>query len=349
MLDKSLPPQLIHQFEQGLAKGTHLSLTSQKSLVDLFKNLQTWHTPPSAQAGDAPKDNGLSLPADLVTLNDYWLTAAIQQQLLHPIDSQGLDNWDQLPPTWPALLKRQPQTGLLAVDGPLWGVPYRWGGLVIAYSPEKLAADWRPHGWQDLLHPDLTQQIILPDHPRLVLGLAQKAVGASVNGADPAAVPGLTDFLQALAPQVLTYSSDHYLEPLITGNATLVVGWSMDVLSALELYPSFGVVAPVEGTILSADLWVRPQAAQGRDLPELGQQWLDFCLSLPFAERLKIYANDLSPLWLGRPLSATAAQSKPHPLVNWSPQTAAASEFLHPLEQTVTEQYLSLWKTLRQS
>ena len=43
--------------------------------------------------------------------------------------------------------------------------------------------------WEDLLRPEWSRRLVLPDHPRVVIGLGLKAVGASANVEDPTQVP----------------------------------------------------------------------------------------------------------------------------------------------------------------
>lgn len=343
LLEQALPNAVIRRFQQD--RTGQMVLDSAPSAAALFTALQ--------QA----QQNTASRPAsDLSSLGDYWLTAAIQQDLVQPFAVDELADWGTLAPPWPELVQRQPSTGQLAAYGPVWGVPYRWGGLVIAYDRQQFAdRAWRPQGWADLLHPSLSRQVVLPDHPRLVLGLALKGVGASANVADPAAVADLPAFLERLAPNVRTYDSQYPLETLITGGAALVVGWSLDVLSALEAYSIYEVVVPQEGTLLSADLWVRPRAAQTEaletgaahetsdplgELGDLGQQWLAYCLGETFAQELLDFGDQLSPRWLGTPASDR------HLLLQ-HPAALAVSEFLHPLSAEAEGRYLDLWRELR--
>ena len=87
---------------------------------------------------------------------------------------------------------------------------------------------------------------------------------------------GLETFLADLHQQVRVYDSDHALETLVIGDATAVVGWSDDSLPLLKQYRHLAVAVPPQGTLLSAQLWVRPQAESTQSPRALN--WLDFCL-----------------------------------------------------------------------
>jgi putative spermidine/putrescine transport system substrate-binding protein len=277
-------------------------------------------------------------------LADYWLAAAIRQELIQPLEMGSVGQWPELAAVWPELVQRDRQ-GFSASSGSPWAVPYRWSHLVLLYDPTRLPGAAPLTAWADLLSPALARRVILPDHPRLVLGLAQRAVGASANGDNPAAVSGFADFLAQLQGQVRTYDSDHYLEALLVGDATAVVAWSDDVLPLLRQYRHLAVAVPQQGTLLSAQLWVRPAIAPAPS--PLAMDWLNFCLGADFATQLAIFGQGTSPrLW------GVAPDQLPEPLGR-SPQLALApavadrSEFLLPLEAEAAARYADLWQQLR--
>ncbi|MBE9137194.1 extracellular solute-binding protein [Nodosilinea sp. LEGE 07088] len=336
MLANSVPAQLLRAFQQLGDQGGNVAVNPQDSLVKLYSLLQGWHHPPDG-ATVAPV-------ADWVSLADYWLAPAIQQNLIKPLNVSSLTSWKSLAPVWPELVRRSAE-GLPSTDGDIWAMPYRWSHLVLLYDATRLPRDQALSTWADLLRPELTRRVILPDHPRLVIGLAQKAVGASANSADPDAVQGLKPFLNDLHQQVRAYDTDHYLEALIVGDATAVVGWSDDVLPLLKQYQQLAAVVPPEGTLLSAQLWVQSEA-----IPEqspLALNWLDFCLGDDFAKQLAIYGQSTSPsLWgvgpndLPQPLQQPATQVL-------LPEVADQSEFLLPLTPEAEARYSDLWQNLR--
>lgn len=340
MLAGSVPVQLIKLFQnQQKPQGT-VSVSPQDSLIKLYGQLQTWHGKDQASPATASAAP-VTIPT-WVTLGDYWLASAIQQGLIQPIDPAPLANWEPLPEVWPQLVRRDDQ-GRPAQTGSVWGIPYRWSSLGLLYNAEKLGSSLT--AWADLLRPDLKRQIILPDHPRLVIGLGLKAMGASANVEDPSAAEGLGDFLTDLHQQVLSYDSDYYLESLIEGNALAVVGWSDEIQAVARQYRNLVPVFPAQGTLLSADVWVKPKTAPAQS--PLASAWLDFCLSPDFATQLAIYSQGAAP-----PTWGLEPQTLPEPLNQtpdrWlSPQGQAQSEFLAPLSETAQARYDQLWQRLR--
>ncbi|NJM99072.1 MAG: extracellular solute-binding protein [Phormidesmis sp. RL_2_1] len=77
-----------------------------------------------------------------------------------------------------------------------------------------------------------------------------------------------------LQQQVKTYDSANQLKALVNEDVKAVVAWSSDVVTALDRYRDLKMVLPEEGSLLSADMWVRPKGAQ---MSPLAQQWIDFC------------------------------------------------------------------------
>lgn len=336
MVANSVPAQLLRAFQQWPDQGSGVAVNPQESLLELYDLLQRWHSPPEGA--------GLPPVADWVSLSDYWLAPAIRQGLVQPVNVAELSQWGNLAAVWPDLLRRTAE-GMLSAEGSIWAVPYRWSHLVLLYDSTRLSDSAGLTAWADLLRPELARRVILPAHPRLVLGLAQKAMGASANGEDPATVAGLEAFLTDLHRQVRAYDSSRYLESLIIGDATAVVGWSDDVLPLLRQYRHLAATVPAEGTLLSAQLWVQPEPAP--PLSTQGQNWLDFCLEEDFATQLAIFGQGVSPrLWgvdrgqLPEPLQQPAE-------IVLSPGTADQSEFLLPLNAEAAARYASLWETMR--
>lgn len=337
LLQQSVPPQLLRAFQRQTVEQGRINVLVKPSLAEIYALLQDWQR--RARETEEP-----ATQAQWVTQADYWLAAAIQQELIQPIATESLGRWPQLPAVWPQLVRRDRQ-GFAAETGSVWGIPYRWTALAILYDRSRL-----PQGlqsWNDLLTPQLTQRLLLPNHPRTVLGLGLKAQGTSANQIAPNTVAGLGDFLNQLHRQVRWYDSDHTFKALINGDAIAVVGWLEAMLPLARQYRNLQIAIPTEGTLVSADLWVQPRHSQPNTA--LATQWLDFCLSDDFSNQLAIYSQGLSPWRWG-----TAANALPEPLQPQADLFAdadllARSDFLMPLPAEAQAQYDALWQQMRQS
>ncbi|MEM8604991.1 MAG: extracellular solute-binding protein [Cyanobacteria bacterium P01_H01_bin.121] len=348
-LKGSVSPRLVQGFRNQLASNARLRPQVASGMGALFRQLQQWHSPAEPRL-QLPMVNRVPPKADWVSLGDYWLTAAIQQGLIQPLpEIRGVT--DVLPRQWRSLLARTPQ-GKSSENEPLWAIPYRWGSLVLVYSRRAFQRlGWEPTQWQDLWRPELAGRVSLPSHPRIVLGLMLKQFGASANHPNPGQVSGLSDLLDQGRSHIKTYTATDYLQPLLREDTWIAVGWSTDVLPRLEKYRQLAAVVPEPGTLLSADLWVRPNPAKSASetapsplLTELDRQWLSYWLNPDLAETLQIFAYGTSPLAL-RDTSTPDVLTQNRLLPTLKQQQN--SEFLLPLTPASQTAYMDLWNQLR--
>jgi putative spermidine/putrescine transport system substrate-binding protein len=358
LLKGSIPSQVVNQFHKGLQQPVQLKFAPIEQIEDLFQQLQNWQQKPKSIDEQGwrrfiPFRQGQkTADANLVTLGDYWLKAAIEQKLVQPLQEvQGnqLKQWSALDEKWRKLVTRNDQ-GNLDTQGKVWGAPYRWGSTVIIYNRDKLQElGWIPKDWSDLWRDGMQQRISLLNQPREVIGLVLKKLGKSYNTENLDQVPDLEKELQTLNQQVRFYSSNNYLEPLIMGDTWLAVGWSSDVLQVLGRYPQLGVVIPKSGTAMWADLWVRPA---GISKDTLSDQWIDFCWQPNIAKQISVLTKSNSPISIN--ITASDIQE---PLLSLLQNDVYdglrlrkvfdKSEFLLPLPPLVIKQYESLFAKIK--
>ncbi|MFS0515270.1 extracellular solute-binding protein [Nostoc sp. UIC 10607] len=351
LLKGSIPGQIVNQFHKGLQQQVQLKFAPVEQIQDLFQQLQNWQQKPKSTDEQGwsrfiPFMQGQqTADADLVTLGDYWLKAAIEQKLIQPLQEvQGnqLKQWSALDERWKKLVTRNDQ-GNLDTQGKVWGAPYRWGSTVIVYNRDKLRKlGWMPKDWSDLWRDEVQQRISLLNQPREVIGLVLKKLGKSYNTENLDQVPDLEKELQTLNRQVKLYSSNNYLEPLIMGDTWLAVGWSSDVLPVLAAYPQLGAVIPQSGTAIWADLWVRPA---GIPRVTLSDQWIDFCWQPSTAKQISVLTKSNSPI-----STNIAASDIPKPLLSLLQSDGEVfdkSEFLLPLPPSAIKQYESLFAKIK--
>ncbi|HEY9696618.1 MAG TPA: extracellular solute-binding protein [Trichocoleus sp.] len=357
LLEDSIPPELLKEFQRRVAKGKELALLPGEQLADLFQLLQTWN--PQPNDGTKPA-SGLPLPfvgskptpvADLITLGDYWLAPAIQQGLVQPFQTSETSAWEKLPAQWQTLVKRDRQ-GKPDANGETWAAPYRWGTLMIAYRRDAFQKlGWTPQDWKDLWRSELQRYISLPDTPRAVIGLTLKKLGRSVNLANLSEVSNLTSELEALQQQVKFYGSQDYLQPLLLNDTWAAVGWSTEILPIVKRDRRIAAVVPSSGTILTADLWVRPVKApesDNADRRQLQNQWINFYWQPQIATQLSLLSLAASPILMGSDRSQLPEALRQNPVL--PPEAVLQrSEFLLPLSEQTTQQYQQMWATVRQA
>ena len=356
LLEHTIPDQLIRTFRRQFEGNVPVTFLAAEQLSALYSQLLSAQSKtPNTEPDKSQSQNFLSRfwrrpsdPADLISLGDYWLTAAIRQKLILPLETDGLSHWSTLPPRWQALVRRD-AAGQPSAGGFIWGAPYRWGSLMMVYRDRPFQAlGWTPTDWADLWRPELAGQIALPNNPRLILGIVLKKLGLSANPSNlTTQLPEIESDIRTLHQQVRFYSSDHYLQALATDGISLAVGWSTDILPVLQSYRAFRIATPMSGTLLSADVWVKPATTQQSQRqfttphplsPALGK-WVDFLWEAQVATQLSVSNQGTSPLYTSRdapdlptPLQANRALLPTHALYE-------QSEFLTWLSDADQTQY----------
>ncbi|MEY3333407.1 MAG: hypothetical protein RLZZ176_1707 [Cyanobacteriota bacterium] len=340
LLKDSIPGQVVNQFRKTITAGGKLKFTPINQLEELFKLLQTWQKPANNQQEWTRflpfNQNQKSSPANLVTLGDYWLQAAINQKLIQPLETTNIKNLGKLNEKWQEIVKRDQQ-------GKIWGVPYRWGNTVIVYNQEKFQQlGWKPTDWSDLWRSELQNRISLLNHPREVIGLVLKKLGKSYNTENINQISDLETQLQALNQQVKFYNSTNYLEPLIIGDTWLAVGWSNDIIPLINSNNKFAAVVPISGTAIWADLWVSPTGVSNDNLT---YQWLDFCLQPNTSKQIALLTKTNSPI--DNNIGVGDIQPQLQNLLITNPEVFAKSEFLLPLPAKTMQQYEDLFSRIK--
>jgi len=352
-LQNSLPAQLVKQFRNEFT-GKQIEVKLQAQLQDGFKKLQTFQHIP-----EKPADKNMFTDIfpflfpkkpdkyNLVTLGDYWLKDAIAQQLIQPLKVEELLGWKTLPQPWQDLVRRD-RLGNLNPTGQIWGAPYRWGTTMIAYDVDKFnSLGWQPTDWADLWRSELKSRISILDEPREVIGLTLKKLGHSYNTQQLSSITNLKADLECLNRQIKFYSSNKYLEPLIFGDTWLAVGWSTDILPLLSTYKGkIKAVVPQSGTALWSDMWVKPNLEASNS--DLSNQWIDFCWLPQAAKQISLYTNGVAPGIITMKKEEIPRDVLDNDTLLPSQKVIDKSEFILNLPPEVNQQYLDLWKQIRQ-
>ena len=356
VLDRSVPPRLLQEFRKVVQRQSLAEIELFKELPALFERLE---------ALQARSRAGKSVTApDLATLGDYWLTAAVRRKLLRPFDRERLarwQDWQNLGDRWKVPVLRD-ERGNWQKDGEVWGVPYRWGALAIAYRTDldlknkgKDKGDRPIEDWPDLWDPSLGDRLSLPDSPRLVIGLTLKALGVSANTRDLDRVSELRAKLQQLHRQVKFYSSDTYLQPLVLGDTQVAVGWSTDIFPLLDRYPFLQAALPSSGTCLTEDLWVQPAFAESAgeavsqgNRPDAQTTWIQFYWQNRIAEQFPLRGRVASPVLFDKAPPQFGDRASEWQRLLYPDKTFLdRCEFLQPLDRAAIAQYHALWRSIR--
>jgi putative spermidine/putrescine transport system substrate-binding protein len=364
LLEGSIPAQVLQTFQKQA--DTPVSFEMGAQIDSIFQQLQLWQKEPEASAFSLrrflpwAKAESIPKPNHLVSLGDYWLESAIAQNLIAPLEIPAA-SLEKLPAAWQQFASRdakgqlegqvveegvdsQPDQKPAAPKIFLWAAPYQFQSLVIIYHQRLSSGDHPPFtSWRDLLQPSLRQSLALPSHPRLVIAIAQKIQSGRFNpvlegsNSGPALDAALVDTFNQLNLQVKTYDSNNSIKALINEDVKAVVGWSGDAVAASKRYRDLRIVVPEEGSLLSAEMWVRPK---GADMSAAAQQWIDFCWQSGPATEISLSKRGLSPIFLQKDISL------PETLANGLLSAAAIenSEPLLPIPVALQAAYLQQWQ-----
>ena len=331
ILRRSLPIQLLNQAKRALVPKTPVQISTSHNIAELYGRLQRWD-----------QSQGPFQGLNMCGLGDYWLTQAIQSDLIQPLDLPD-SALHKLPQRWLELVLRNAQ-GDQDPSGKIWGAPYRWGATVLVYRKDKFKQlGWDLKDWSDLWNPELFQHVGLLNQPREVMGMTLKTLEQSYNDPNPSQQPHLPEKLRRLHQQTRLYSSRNYIEPLMLGDIWVAMGWSSDVIPALSQDPNLGFVVPASGTAIWADLWVKAKnsATDSIDFPanKLTRQWIEYWWSERVAQDIEMFTNAASVISMQNPSDEKTTQLTQADL--------SRSEFLLPLSPNAIEQYRQLWLEMR--
>ena len=317
----SIPSKVINQFEAASQKKIEFKAENLPS--KLWQELQNYPT------------NNKDKTPNLTSIGDSWLDLAIANSLIQPITPNLLEKipqWQKLAPLWQQSVTRNNQ---------IWGIPYRWGTTAIAYRGDKLKFEIKQ--WSDLWRSELNQKLTLPDDAREVIGLVLKKMGQSYQQENLAAnqnIATLTQELKSLNSQVLTYTSDNYLQSMLADDTLAAVGWTSDMYRAKRLNPNLKVVIPQDGTALWSDIWVIPKG----EVAIAAAEWMNFCLTPAIAAQITSLTDAVSP---SSELDQVPTSVKSDPIKFFSPEILAKSELISPLSVSALLQYKDIWTKLR--
>jgi spermidine/putrescine transport system substrate-binding protein len=212
------------QFNLGLAAlglTTTTGLSIPRALAqELTQDAVRAATGPLNMLGSQPYEARESWPQDLEinwaynTTNEEILTKTTQpgtfdaviiyqgmiDQLrkvdrIAPIDTSLLSNWDKIAPLFR-------DSEVIRRDGQIYAVPFHWGYGYLVYNADHVA---EPKSYDDLLSPELTGKIALPDDPYAVITTFAIFAGAArPNNLTREEFDKAIALLKSFRPQVLT-------------------------------------------------------------------------------------------------------------------------------------------------
>lgn len=182
---------------------------------------------------------------DLILVSGSDLNQYARRGWVAPLDDLDIPNRKNVDPRWFSEFE----------GGSVYGIPYFWGTVGIAYRRDLVPAPIT--SWSQLLNPppELNGKILMNKDARELLAIANLALGHSVNSSDLGQLRQARRLLQAQAPSVKDYSYVSLTEnsALVTGEAWATTIYNGDVLMLQEHNDRIAYAQPREGSILWVD------------------------------------------------------------------------------------------------
>ncbi|WP_304683388.1 extracellular solute-binding protein [Ileibacterium valens] len=197
---------------------------------------------------------------DVIIPSDYMIERLIQEDYLQKLDPARVDA---------ALVELDENTVGLSYD-PLneYSVPYFWGTVGIVYDKEQVSLeDLEREGWDIFADPKYRGNIYLYDSERDQFMSALKALGYSMNTADPAqleeAYNYLVNIVETMDPEIVT---DEIIDNMANARKALGLIYSGDATYVISENEQMGYYLPTQGTNIWVDGMCIPKNAQNVDL-----------------------------------------------------------------------------------
>lgn len=162
------------------------------------------------------------------------------------IDQFGEDTWDQF----------------RDADGNWLAIPFTFAPLGITFDSSKVS----PTSYEDLLAPEYTGQLGIPDVPGLHVQAASAALGYQAETLSPEELDEVIAFMQGIWGQarVLSPSFGDIIGLLASGEIVAAYG-GYPGLGAFTENPDIKTIFPTEGTFSFVDVYSIPEGADNRE------------------------------------------------------------------------------------
>lgn len=195
---------------------------------------------------------------DLSVASDYMVEILKKSNLVQEINKDNIPNF-----------KNYDDKNLdLDFDkGNKYSLPYMWFGVTMGYDSSKVSTPLTSYA--DLWKPEFKNSLVVLDDQRVMIGVALKKLGYSINTTDPEILAKAQDELKKLMPNIKAFDSDSPKTLLINGEAKAGLAWGAEIALAEQSNSNIKPCLPKEGLILQQDNFVIPKDAKNVKAAEL--------------------------------------------------------------------------------
>ena len=272
---------------------------------------------------------------DVVVPSSSFIAAQIKAKIFGKLDRAKLKNWGNLDP---AIMKR-----LEAADpGNRHAAPYMWGTTGIGYNVEKVKerlGDVPVDSWDLIFKPENASKladcgIALLDSPTDVFDTARNYLGLDPTSEREEDLKKAQALLAKLRPHVKYFHSSQYIDDLANGEICVALGYSGDVLQAIDDAKGrqdLAYAIPKEGAVIWFDVMAIPADAPH---PQAAHLFIDYVLRPEVAAAISdevFYANPnakATPLVSAEVRDDPSIYPPPEVMQRLFPQKAHGQDFL---------------------
>ncbi len=179
---------------------------------------------------------------DLVCPSTYMMSQLISEGLVQPLDHSKIPNMKNV----------DPKLMDLPFDkGNKYSMPYMWGNYGIIVNTKKTKEPVT--SWNDLLRPEFKGKVMLYDDPRMTIGMALLAVGASPNTHNEEDLKKAFDFLSKVRESLRVFDVTAAKRSMVNEEATIGAIWNGDGQLAIDENEDLTFIYPKEGVVVWLD------------------------------------------------------------------------------------------------
>lgn len=221
---------------------------------------------------------------DVALISGSAIRMLTKRGWLEPIDASDIPNLKHIDPRWRSTHEQ----------AELYGVPYFWGTLGIAYRQDLVP--FPVSSWMDLLQPakELHGKIAMISDARDLIGAALKALGYSLNSTDPQELKEAEMLLRAQTSAVRTYTyiSVDEKSALVNGQVAMSMMYNGDAIMLQEHHDEIAFVLPKEGSSTWVDYLTVLSASANK---AAARQFINFLNEPEIAARLAQFVYFATP------------------------------------------------------
>lgn len=186
-----------------------------------------------------------------------WTQTWVDNDLIAPIDTSRLENWDKLDPTMRDLGK---------VGDAVYFIPWDWGFDSMIVNTDTVQDV--PTSWKDLWDPKYKGRIALEDYGEVMVSLAAAAWGMDYPNLSEQDLEVVKQKLVELKPNVKTFwsSASEVVQLMSNGEVDMAYGWPDTYAQVLDAGVNATYIEPMEGRAGWVCGFVIPKTTQHYDL-----------------------------------------------------------------------------------